>query len=116
MSVYMLVVYTLHLEETPNIFDQSLTIGAIFSYDLSMEIISKRIKNGFSGVRVDGNSRVFVDVGQNPELVALMVDKNPDSINDSWDKFCDLLPDEMDPRGEVNIEYMYVDGEARVFH
>jgi len=45
-----------------------------------------------------------------------MVDKNPDSINDSWDKFCDLLPDEMDPRGEVNIEYMYVDGEARVFH
>ena len=37
-----------------------------------MEIISKRIKNGFSGVRVDGSSRVFVDVGQNPELVALL--------------------------------------------
>ncbi len=116
MSVYMLVVYTSHSEEMRNISDQSLTIGATFSYDLSMEIISKKIKNGFSGVRVDGSSRVFVDVGQNPKMVALMVDKNPDSINDSWDKFCDLLPDEMDPRGEINIEYMYIDGEAKVFH
>ena len=111
----MLVVYTLHSEETPNIFDQSLTIGATFSYDLSMEIISKNIKNGFSGVRVDGSSRVFVDVGDNPELVALMVDNNPESVNDSWDKFCDAIGD-FDPRGEVNIEYMYVDGKARVFH
>ena len=116
MSVYMLVVSTSHSEEMRNISDQSLTIGATFSYDLSMEIISKKIKNGFSGVRVDGSSRVFVDVGQNPKMVALMVDKNPDSINDSWDKFCDLLPDEMDPRGEINIEYMYIDGEAKVFH
>ena len=28
-------------------------------------------------------SRVFVNIGDNPELVALMVDKNPDSINES---------------------------------
>lgn len=92
-----------------------MTIGAIFSYHTSMEIISKNIKNGFSGVRVDGSSRVFVNIGDNPELVALMVDKNPDSINDSWDKFCDAIGD-FDPRGKVNIEYIYVDGEAKVFH
>ena len=92
-----------------------MTIGAIFSYHTSMEIISKNIKNGFSGVRVDGSSRVFVNIGDNPELVALMVDKNPDYINDSWDKFCDAIGD-FDPRGKVNIEYIYVDGEAKVFH
>ncbi len=75
-----------------------------------------KIKNGFSGIRVDGSSRVFVDVGQNDELIELMVDKNPDSINDSWNKFCDLLPNEMDPRGKLNIEYMYINGERRIFH
>ena len=31
-----------------------------------MESISKNIKNGFSGVRVDGSSRVFVNIGDNP--------------------------------------------------
>ncbi len=80
-----------------------------------MEDISKNIKNGFSGVRVDGSSRVFVNVGDNPELVALMVDKNPDSMNESWDKFCDAIGD-FDPRGRVNIEYIYIDGVAKVFH
>ena len=92
-----------------------MTIGAIFSYHTSMENISKNIKNGFSGVRVDGSSRVFVNIGDNPELVALMVDKNPDSINESWDKFCDAIGD-FDPRGRVNIEYIYIDGVAKVFH
>ena len=80
-----------------------------------MESISKNIKNGFSGVRVDGSSRVFVNVGDNPELVALMNDKNPDSINESWDKFCDAIGD-FDPRGRVHIEYIYIDGVAKVFH
>jgi len=80
-----------------------------------MENIDKNIKNGFSGVRVDGSSRVFVNVGDNPELVALMNDKNPDSINESWDKFCDAIGD-FDPRGRVNIEYIYIDGVAKVFH
>lgn len=80
-----------------------------------MENIDKNIKNGFSGVRVDGSSRVFVDVGDNPELVALMNDKNPDSINESWDKFCDAIGD-FDPRGRVHIEHIYIDGVAKVFH
>ncbi len=76
---------------------------------------SNKIKNGFSGVRVDGSSRVFVNIGDNPDLIALMIDNNPDSINDSWDKFCDQLGD-LDPRGKINIEFMYVDGQRRVFH
>ena len=76
---------------------------------------SNKIKNGFSGVRVDCSSRVFVNVGDNPDLIALMIDNNPDSINDSWDKFCDQLGD-LDPHGKINIEFMYVDGQRRVFH
>lgn len=75
----------------------------------------RNIKNGFSGVRVDGSSRVYVDIGDNPKLLELMLDKNPESVNDSWDKFCSYLSD-LDPRGKINIEYMYVDGERRVFH
>ena len=72
--------------------------------------------NGFVGRRVDGSSKVSVCIGEhNPKLKALMLDKNPDSINDSWDKFCDALGD-MDPRGEIYIDYMFVDGVAREFH
>ena len=82
-----------------------------------MEKCSKKIKNGFSGVRVDGSSRVFVDVGNNPEVIALMSDKNElDGGEKSWNDFCDLLPEELDPRGEVYIEYLYLDGEPKVFH
>ena len=77
---------------------------------------SNKIKNGFSGVRIDGSSRVFVEIGDNPKLKALMIDNNPESINDSWDKFCEYLDSDLDPRGQINIEYMYVDGQRRVFH
>ena len=73
------------------------------------------IKNGFSGIRVDDSSRVYVNIGDNPKLIELMLDKNPESVNDSWDKFCDSIGD-FDPRGKVNIEYLYVDGQRRVFH
>tara|TARA_Y100001951_G_C11161585_1_gene195089 strand:- start:287 stop:547 length:261 start_codon:yes stop_codon:yes gene_type:complete len=72
--------------------------------------------NGFVGRRVDGSSIVKVCIGEhNPKLKSLMIDKNPDSINESWDKFCDLIGD-FDPRGKVYIDYMFVDGVAREFH
>ena len=61
------------------------------------------IKNGFSGVRVDGSSRVYVNIGDNPKLIALMLDKNPESVNDSWDKFCDSIGDFQQARGLSNF-------------
>ena len=33
----------------------------------------------------------FGIIGDNPKLIALMLDKNPESVNDSWDKFCDAI-------------------------
>ena len=67
--------------------------------------------NGFVGRRVDGSSIVKVDIGDNPKLKALMVSKDLDA----WDKFCNLIGD-LDPRGKVYIDWMFVDGEAREFH
>tara|TARA_Y100001972_G_C7467230_1_gene238106 strand:+ start:301 stop:564 length:264 start_codon:yes stop_codon:yes gene_type:complete len=84
---------------------------------VNLDKISRLPINGFIGRRVDGSSIVKVCIGEhNPKLKALMIDSNPDSINDSWDKFCDLLPNEMDPRGEVYIDWLFVDGKPRVFH
>lgn len=70
------------------------------------------IKNGFAGIRVDGSSEVWVDVGDNPEIIDLMVSKD---VND-WDKFCEMLPEEHDPRGEVHISHLIVNGKEKVFH
>tara|TARA_B100001287_G_C22412888_1_gene403273 strand:- start:5 stop:253 length:249 start_codon:yes stop_codon:yes gene_type:complete len=68
--------------------------------------------NGFVGRRVDGSSKVSVCIGEhNPKLKALMVSKELDA----WDKFCDFLGD-MDPRGQIYIDYLFVDGVASEFH
>ena len=82
---------------------------------VSLDLISRKPLNGFVGRRVDGSSIVKVDIGDNPKLKALMIDSNPDSINESWDKFCDAIGD-FDPRGQVHIDWLFVDGSPRVFH
>lgn len=74
--------------------------------------LSRKPQNGFVGRRVDGSSIFYLDVGENPELVDLMVSKDLDA----WDKFCDMLPEEFDPRGQVHIDWLFVDGQPRVFH
>ena len=33
----------------------------------------------------------------------------------AWDKFCDMIGD-MDPRGQVHIDWLFVDGVAKEFH
>ena len=96
-----------------------------FSYNSSMDNMIKNGKvnldnlsdfrkpnNGFVGRRVDGSSIVSVDCGDNPDLIALMVDKDDPY---SWDKFCDMISD-FDPRGQVHIDYLFVDGQPRIFH
>ena len=82
---------------------------------VNLDKIRRKPLNGFVGKRVDGSSIVVVDIGDNPKLKKLMIDSNPDSINKSWDKFCDAIGD-FDPRGQVNIDWLFVDGKPKVFH
>ena len=82
---------------------------------VNLDKIRRKPLNGFVGKRVDGSSIVIVDIGDNPKLKKLMIDSNPDSINKSWDKFCDAIGD-FDPRGQVYIDWLFVDGKPKVFH
>mgnify|MGYP001347875335 CR=1 FL=1 len=79
---------------------------------VNLENISRKPVNGFVGRRVDGSSIVVVDVGDNPKLRDLMIDNDNAS---SWDIFCNSIGD-FDPRGQVHIDWLFVDGQARVFH
>jgi len=78
---------------------------------VNLDKISRLPINGFIGKRVDGSSIVKVDIGDNPKLKALMVSKDLDA----WDKFCDAIGD-FDPRGQVHIDWLFVDGKPKVFH
>ena len=83
---------------------------------VNLDKISRLPINGFIGRRVDGSSIVKVCIGEhNPKLKALMIDKNPASMLQSWDKFCDALGD-LDPRGEIEIDWLFIDGSPRRFH
>lgn len=79
---------------------------------VNLDKIGRKPLNGFVGKRVDGSSVVVVDIGDNPKLKNLMIDNNDIS---SWDKFCDLIGD-FDPRGQVQIDWLFVDGKPKVFH
>ena len=79
---------------------------------VNLDKIRRKPLNGFVGKRVDGSSIVIVDIGDNKKLKNLMIDNNDIS---SWDKFCDLIGD-FDPRGQVQIDWLFVDGKPKVFH
>ena len=48
------------------------------------------------------------------ELVNLAISKE----DNAWDKLCEKLKDQgfMDPRGNMHIDYLVIDGARRVFH
>ena len=79
---------------------------------INLNDIGRKPQNGFVGKRVDGSSIVIVDIGDNKELKNLMIDNKDLS---SWDKFCDSIGD-FDPRGQVDIDWLFVNGKPRVFH
>ncbi len=79
---------------------------------VNLDKIGRKPLNGFVGRRVDGSSIVKVDIGDNPKLKALMIDKENES---SWDIFCNSIGD-FDPRGQVHIDWLFVDGKPKVFH
>ena len=79
---------------------------------VNLDKIGRKPQNGFVGRRVDGSSIVVVDIGDgNPKLKALMISQDLDA----WDKFCEGIGD-LDPRGQVYIDWLFVDGKPKVFH
>lgn len=48
------------------------------------------------------------------ELVNLAISKE----DNAWDKLCEKLKDQgfMDPRNNIHIDYLVIDGVKRVFH
>lgn len=79
---------------------------------VNLDKIGRKPQNGFVGRRVDGSSIVVVDIGDNPKLKNLMIDR--DNLS-SWDIFCNSIGD-FDPRGQVHIDWLFVNGEPKVFH
>ena len=58
-----------------------------------------------------------VSIPLNDAQIALATDKNPDSMNASWDRMCDSLVDMgfMDIRGRMNIDQIVINGVAKDF-
>lgn len=74
------------------------------------------IKNGIIAERLeDPNCIVEFELGDNPELIALLKDNS----NEAWDKLWDIVSEanpDADPRGRMNVNYIVIDGVKRVFH
>lgn len=92
--------------------EKALTMGRVFCYNIRMDSVI----NGLVGRSVVDGSEVLYYL--NSKEMQLAMDKNPDSMNDSWDLMCKSLVGRglVDPRGKVFIDYIVVNGLAKVFH
>jgi len=83
-----------------------------FCYTIEVGIY---IKQGISGVLINGDP---YQIPFNSYQMVLANDKNPESMNKSWDMVCDICVDNgfIDPRGNMNIDYIYINGLAKRFH
>ena len=72
--------------------------------------------NGLVGRSVVDGSEVLYYL--NSKEMQLAMDKNPDSMNDSWDLMCDSVYDRLGImiKGNLNISLIRVNGVDRVFH
>lgn len=74
------------------------------------------IKNGIIAERLDNPNRYqYIDLGENPQLIALLKDKSNEAWNKLWDIVSEVNPD-ADPRGRMNVQYIVIDGVKAVFH
>jgi len=74
------------------------------------------IKNGIIAERLEDPNCIFeFELGDNPELIALLKDKSNEAWNKLWDIVSEVNPD-ADPRGRMNVNYIVIDGVKRVFH
>ncbi len=74
------------------------------------------IINGIKGRLVKDNSPISIPF--NSKQMQLALDRNPDSINKSWNMACLIAISNgfIDPRGAVNIDHIVINGVDRVFH
>jgi len=75
-------------------------------------------KNSISGRFVVAPDAGVITIPLTDTQARLATDKNPVTMNDSWDKMCDSLIDRgfMDIRGEVHIDTIVINGVSRIFH
>lgn len=80
--------------------------------------IFQKPKNHISGRLVGLEDAGVITIPLTDAQAKLAIDKNIDTMNDSWDKMCDSLIDRgfMDIRGTVHIDTIQIDGVSRDFH
>jgi len=74
------------------------------------------IINGITGTHIATDTPV--DIPFNSKQMQLALDKNPDTMNTSWDMVCDICVCNgfIDPRGNMFIDSLVVNGVSRPFH
>mgnify|MGYP001164002121 FL=1 len=72
--------------------------------------------NGLIGVHIATD--IPVDIPLNTKQMQLASDTNPDTMNKSWDMVCDICVANgfIDPRGNVDIDFIVVNGVKHKFH
>lgn len=75
-------------------------------------------KNSISGRLVGLEDMGVITIPLIDTEAKLATDKNPVTINDSWNKMCDSLISRgfMDIRGKVHIDKLVINGVSRNFH
>lgn len=74
------------------------------------------IKNGIIAERLENPNCIFeFEIGDNPDLIALLRDPSNEAWNQLWDIVREANPD-CDPRGRMNVKYIVLDGVKKIFH
>jgi hypothetical protein len=75
-------------------------------------------KNSISGRFVVAPDAGVITIPLTDTQARLATDKNPVTMNDSWDKMCVLLMIDgfMDIRGSLHIDTIVIDGVSGSFH
>ena len=72
--------------------------------------------NGLIGVHIATD--IPVDIPLNTKQMQLAMDANPMTMNKSWDMVCDICVANgfIDPRGNIDIDFIVVNGVKKRFH
>ena len=72
--------------------------------------------NGLIGVHIATD--IPVDIPLNTKQMQLAMDANPITMNKSWDMVCDICVANgfIDPRGNMDIDFIVVNGVKKRFH
>ncbi len=92
--------YPIHSEKRTNIMN-----------DMNIDI-----RQGIVGTHIATD--IPVSIPFNGKQMQLALDKDPVTMNDSWDMVCDICVANgfIDPRDSIHIDHIVIDGVAKVFH